>query len=80
MRAQFRPTPDHIISEDISPAPVTATETSKHDTEKNDQIGDAEFTDEPLKPVHNADALGVAKVEAIQTVWGKKGKWIIIAG
>lgn len=80
VRAQFRPTPEHINSEDVSPAPPTGTDASKHDAEKNNQIVDSELNELPLKQLHNADAVGVAKVEAIQSLWGKKGKYFLIAG
>jgi hypothetical protein len=65
--AQFHPSPDTIVSE-VTPAPHNETEKSDIDVEVQ-------------KPTQRViDQPGVAKVEALQAVWGKHGKYIIIAG
>lgn len=52
--------------------PVTSYQTEK----KNDIDIEAQKAE-----THHADVEnGVAQVEAVQALWGKKGKWLVIAG
>jgi hypothetical protein len=66
--AQFRPAEAAPLSEVISQVPQDGTE--KNDVDIEIQKPAPRVVAEP----------GVARVEAIQAVWGKNGKYIIIAG
>jgi hypothetical protein len=67
--AQFRPAPS--VEESMAAAD------SQHATEMNNV--DVEIQKQTLTQRAIAEP-GVARVEALQAVWGKKGKYFIIAG
>jgi hypothetical protein len=76
--AQFKPSPSNIESTGTSP-PTQPRETHEAQDEKHEQEVDVEL--QKSEAVYRPDIdPGVARVEAIQAVWGKKGKYIIIAG
>jgi hypothetical protein len=75
IKAQMRPAPGHIDAVEVTPA---APVTNKKDAEKNDIDVDIEAAEKPV--LHAPVESGVARVEAVQAVWGKHGKWIIICG
>lgn len=63
-------------------SPAQAPVSTVHKKEDDIDIqahGDADDM-EGQKPVYVPDSSGVARIEAIQAVWGKYGKKIIIAG
>ncbi|TVY85123.1 Siderophore iron transporter [Lachnellula suecica] len=73
VKTQFRPSPDIIDSEqheyDVTTRPRVIDE--KHYAD----------VDAVQKPSPRSDVeSGVARVEAVQAVWGKRGRYIIIAG
>lgn len=73
--AQLRPLPDPNDSQEIHEMPQ-ATQTGN----KKDVDVDVETIHKPdLIPQSNVEA-GVARVEAVQAVWGKRGKYMIIVG
>ncbi len=61
------------------PAPVPGTSDTKKSQDIDIQAQDDDDT-EIQKPVYVPDNSGVARIEAVQAVWGKYGKKIIIAG
>lgn len=68
--AQLRPTPETIVSSEVTPKTQQNESTEKNDVDVEVQ-----------KPTHRAIAEpGVARVEALQAVWGKHGKHLLIAG
>lgn len=76
IKAQIRWSPDEDeVAEAVDP--IHASDTPKKPIEQID-IDDAEVVQ---KPTHRPDLEGgVARVEAVQAVWGKYGKKIIIIG
>jgi len=76
--AQFRPSPGPLEGSDITPVPQPQTQDEKEKRDANIDVDvELQKSDAVYRP--NVDP-GVASVEAIQAVWGKKGKYIIIAG
>jgi hypothetical protein len=74
VRAQFRPSPETVDSQDATEMhPTTVTHADGQMKEPDVEIS--------LKAAQPVDVeSGVARVEAAQAVWGKNGKYIIIAG
>lgn len=85
VKAQFKPSPEafaaqHVEHDPATPA-ATAADAEKGNTGAGPDITDAEaeinekagFSAQPPQD-------GVARVMAIQAVWGKKGRYILIAG
>lgn len=60
----------HIEGSEV--VPVTS-----HQTEKRNDI-DIEV--QKTETYHGDVENGVTQVEAVQALWGKKGKWLVIAG
>lgn len=75
VKSQFLPSPEIVESSHHAP------ELSHSPTaQEKDEIHDADI-ETIVKPAHKLDVEGgVARVEAIQAVWGKHGKYLIIAG
>jgi hypothetical protein len=73
-RAQFRPTPEIVDSQDATE--MHPTTVAHADGEKKEP--DVEVSLKATQPLDVES--GVARVEAAQAVWGKNGKYIIIAG
>ena len=73
---QLRPAHDHIDAVEGALEVTQATQTN--DGEKNDADADIETAQKPVHPTPVES--GVARVEAVQAVWGKYGRYIIIAG
>jgi hypothetical protein len=72
VRAQFRPSPEIVESQDATEMhPTTVTGGDKKEP-------DVEINLKAAQPVEIES--GVARVEAAQAVWGKNGKYVIIAG
>jgi hypothetical protein len=72
---QFRPPTTH--TEPVQFAPELAQSIAQGTAAEKD---DVEF-DTIQKPTYHRDIeSGVARVEAAQAVWGKNGKWILVAG
>ncbi|KAL1707093.1 major facilitator superfamily domain-containing protein [Schizophyllum commune] len=65
--AQFRPSP-----EDSSPEPSVK--------EKDSDVEDKAPADVPVHVADSNTAAGVAGIEAMQAIWGTKGRWILISG
>lgn len=76
--AQLRPVPDTIHSEEIHEMPRAVD--SKNGDDKNDAEFDVEALHKPVFDPHPPVEAGVAAVEAVQAVWGKRGRYFIIAG
>jgi hypothetical protein len=73
--AQLQPLPDPIVSQEIHEMPQAA-----QTGDKKEAAVDVETIHKPdLIPQSNVEA-GVARVEAVQAVWGKRGKYMIIVG
>lgn len=75
--AQLRPVPDVLDSEEVHEMPHAALTTTADD--KNDANVDVELQKPDFNPQPSVEA-GVARVEAVQAVWGKRGRYLIIAG
>jgi hypothetical protein len=80
IRGQFKPGPENVHG--ISLTQVPPAEHASNDMEKQEHIVAADAGEPPLKPDNTveAGAIGAAKAEAVQSVWGKKGRYLIIAG
>ncbi|KUJ12625.1 MFS general substrate transporter [Mollisia scopiformis] len=76
--AQLRPVPEVFDSEEVHEMPQTGHAQNTED--KNDGDVDVEAIQKPVfNPQSNVES-GVARVEAVQAVWGKRGRYMIIAG
>lgn len=74
----FRPVAVHAPAAEVSPQGQETVETQRSNNEKIES-GDVDV-DAIDKPVHRDVESGVARVEAVQAVWGKYGFWIVAAG
>ncbi|KAG0645909.1 MFS siderochrome iron transporter C [Hyphodiscus hymeniophilus] len=74
IKTQLRPTPQHVDAVEIIPE---ATQEKGVESEKNAADVDIELQKQAASPTVEA---GVARVEAVQAVWGKHGRYFIIAG
>lgn len=63
-------------SDVVAPVPNDRLDSISRDAEKNDV--DVEIQKGAAQPY--VEESGVARVEALQAVWGKKGRYILIAG
>ena len=66
--SQLRPSPEHIETSEPTPVPQQLGE--KHDVDVEIQKSEAQRQD--VEP-------GVAGVEALQVLWGKRGKYLVVA-
>lgn len=67
------------VAAQFRPSPTTADSTSEGSIDDKD--AKLESLDHEVRPVHGEDtAGGVARVEAMQAVWGKHGQKFLVLG
>ncbi|KAF8850702.1 MFS general substrate transporter [Acephala macrosclerotiorum] len=76
--AQLRPVPDTTLSEEVHEMP--RTNDPKNGDDKNNADVDVEALQKPVFDPHPPIEASVAAIEAVQAVWGKRGRYFIIAG
>lgn len=76
--AQLQPVPDTVDSEEVHEMPRIID--LNNGDNKNDADVDVEALQKPSFDPHPPVEAGVAAVEAVQAVWGKRGRYLIIAG
>lgn len=74
----LRPAPDRMDSQEVQQV-ATAIGTHEMDDKDEANVDIEAIQKRDLIPQPHLEA-GVARVEAVQTVWGKRGKFMIIAG
>jgi hypothetical protein len=83
VKAQFRPSADSGVAQHAAPEDAAAPATVTGDFEKSAATEPTDVdTEAGEKVIYQVqpEQQGVARVEAIQAVWGKKGRYILIAG
>lgn len=86
MNRTFRPVNVHAqpeVTQGVAPSSEQNTVEPQRANNEKDVIEGARDTDDGdviEKPVARDVEAGIAKVEALQAVWGKNGFWIVAAG
>lgn len=77
IKAQFRPSP--IVTDGLA---AVAQQPNPHQDAGTTDKEHLNTTSKEVDPAREVDhqAAGVAKIEAVAAVWGKRGKYILFAG